>query len=576
FRDRLVGLEDDSMRAEYRYDFTGRRILKRVHWKQGEPGQQPTAPGAASAATSYPGRHFEVREHDQPVKYVFNGDSRVAKITGSLSASRRVQRLRLHIGWNLVSFAVEGASFPLLDPVIGSALRWDLVSGRFVAVAPGEVIPAGTVLWIRAVADAWLAITGASREPAAISAPAGERFVAVPGLLAWPVNRPESVTVWRFEAGTGRWSAALAGLPMIPPDLPSTLAPGEAIFIRSDQPAELTMPDPALQILYYHEDHLGSSSTVTDATGKLVEETAHHPFGGIRHVHRLSDVAAHYGFTRKERDRESGLHYLEARYLAGALARFATADPKYAGGGGSDAGVAALVGRPAMLNPYAYVQNNPVRYHDPSGLDGVDAVGNVSDAAGIAAGASEEVALIRYARTGAKASEAASTVAGVVGKTTAVISVAIKGTQFINDPNANTGGQLLNEGAKTLTGIVAAPVGLVWAALDLAGYGPSAILEHTEKSIQYNREATRHYNAAAESWKEAARTYNEGAQRVGAKMNQMRPKVAQLQQASQKLVKQYQQLDRDMAAEIKRLEGEIKQQKRELRYWNQRAREASK
>jgi uncharacterized protein RhaS with RHS repeats len=33
FRDRLVEVEDDTMRAEYRYDFTGRRILKRVHWK---------------------------------------------------------------------------------------------------------------------------------------------------------------------------------------------------------------------------------------------------------------------------------------------------------------------------------------------------------------------------------------------------------------------------------------------------------------------------------------------------------------------------------------------------------------
>ncbi|HKS37091.1 MAG TPA: toxin TcdB middle/N-terminal domain-containing protein [Verrucomicrobiae bacterium] len=38
FKDRLVAVEDDSMRAEYRYDFTDRRIIKRV-WSK--PGTNP-------------------------------------------------------------------------------------------------------------------------------------------------------------------------------------------------------------------------------------------------------------------------------------------------------------------------------------------------------------------------------------------------------------------------------------------------------------------------------------------------------------------------------------------------------
>jgi YD repeat-containing protein len=50
FMDRLVGVEDDTMRAEYRYDFSGRRIIKRVFWKQGEPAL--TAPTAAHATPS--------------------------------------------------------------------------------------------------------------------------------------------------------------------------------------------------------------------------------------------------------------------------------------------------------------------------------------------------------------------------------------------------------------------------------------------------------------------------------------------------------------------------------------------
>ena len=45
FKDRLVAVENDTMRAEYRYDYTDRRIVKRVLWKQGEP------PPAASPVT---------------------------------------------------------------------------------------------------------------------------------------------------------------------------------------------------------------------------------------------------------------------------------------------------------------------------------------------------------------------------------------------------------------------------------------------------------------------------------------------------------------------------------------------
>jgi hypothetical protein len=42
--------------------------------------------------TIYVNRHFEVRGHDQPVKYVWNGETRVARITGSLSTNPRIVR----------------------------------------------------------------------------------------------------------------------------------------------------------------------------------------------------------------------------------------------------------------------------------------------------------------------------------------------------------------------------------------------------------------------------------------------------------------------------------------------------
>jgi YD repeat-containing protein len=59
FRDRLVAVEDEAMRAEYRYDYTGRRVLKRVFWKQGGPtaqGQPPPVDPLTSTKSSSIGK----------------------------------------------------------------------------------------------------------------------------------------------------------------------------------------------------------------------------------------------------------------------------------------------------------------------------------------------------------------------------------------------------------------------------------------------------------------------------------------------------------------------------------------
>ena len=59
-----------------------------------------SAPVRRDRTTIYVGKHFEVRDHDAPVKYVFSGNTRVARVTGSLSANERIQKLRLRAGSN--------------------------------------------------------------------------------------------------------------------------------------------------------------------------------------------------------------------------------------------------------------------------------------------------------------------------------------------------------------------------------------------------------------------------------------------------------------------------------------------
>ncbi len=105
FKDRLVEVEDDTMRAEYRYDYTDRRVIKRV-WPKSDPTPPPVTPAPSPSAVLYPDQRFEVREHDEPTKYVFSGSIRVARVTGSLSTNPRIQRLRLGPGWNLLSLAI--------------------------------------------------------------------------------------------------------------------------------------------------------------------------------------------------------------------------------------------------------------------------------------------------------------------------------------------------------------------------------------------------------------------------------------------------------------------------------------
>jgi RHS repeat-associated protein len=125
-------------------------------------------------------------------------------------------------------------------------------------------------------------------------------------------------------------------------------------------------------VRFSHPDHLRSAAVVTDAAGELVEETAFHPFGLVRNEQRWRSVEEIYKYTQKERDKESGLHYYEARYLAASLARFSRPDTKYATLDSlSKQDMDSMLVNPQSLNPYAYVRNNPIKFIDPQGEDAV-------------------------------------------------------------------------------------------------------------------------------------------------------------------------------------------------------------
>jgi len=65
-------------------------------------------------------------------------------------------------------------------------------------------------------------------------------------------------------------------------------------------------------------------------------------------------------YTGKERDTESGLDLMGARYYASTMGRFMSPDPSGL--------LYADPTNPQSLNLYSYVMNNPLKFIDPSGM----------------------------------------------------------------------------------------------------------------------------------------------------------------------------------------------------------------
>jgi RHS repeat-associated protein len=108
---------------------------------------------------------------------------------------------------------------------------------------------------------------------------------------------------------------------------------------------------------FYHSDHLGSSSLITDGTGHTVQHIEYIPFGETFIEERNSTWNTPYKFNAKELDEETGLYYYGARYYDPRTSVWLSVDP--------------LAEKNVGSTPYAYCANNPIRYIDPTGMDTV-------------------------------------------------------------------------------------------------------------------------------------------------------------------------------------------------------------
>ena len=110
---------------------------------------------------------------------------------------------------------------------------------------------------------------------------------------------------------------------------------------------------------FHHRDHLGSLRVVTDEAGWKIPsgELDFYPFGLQIGSH---DGKSRREYTGHERDEQTGLDYMMARYKQTCSPRFTSPDPIF------DTSLAA----PTTWNRYAYVHGDPVNRLDPTGLAG--------------------------------------------------------------------------------------------------------------------------------------------------------------------------------------------------------------
>ena len=115
----------------------------------------------------------------------------------------------------------------------------------------------------------------------------------------------------------------------------------------------MTSSETKAGVVYYHPDHLGSASVLSDELGSIAGEIQYYPYGDT-----FSDTGSslpHYTYTDQESDDETSLSYFGARYLDSGLGKFLSPDPL------SD------ITYPQDLNPYQYARGNPMLFIDPDG-----------------------------------------------------------------------------------------------------------------------------------------------------------------------------------------------------------------
>ncbi|MBP1646548.1 MAG: type secretion protein Rhs, partial [Bacteroidetes bacterium] len=107
---------------------------------------------------------------------------------------------------------------------------------------------------------------------------------------------------------------------------------------------------------YYTNDHLGSSTYITNQQGQITQTLAYLPYGeDWVDLDNQPPYITQYKFNGKEKDQETSYQYFGARYQSPKLSIWLSVDP--------------LSDKYPHLTSYNYCANNPVMLIDPDGRE---------------------------------------------------------------------------------------------------------------------------------------------------------------------------------------------------------------
>ena len=109
------------------------------------------------------------------------------------------------------------------------------------------------------------------------------------------------------------------------------------------------------ETFYYHSDHLGSTSYITDDKANITQYDAYLPYGELLVDEHSSSEDLPYKFNGKQFDEETGLYYYGARYMNPITSLWYGVDP--------------LAEKFPNIGAYVYCHGNPINMIDPDGKD---------------------------------------------------------------------------------------------------------------------------------------------------------------------------------------------------------------
>jgi len=119
-----------------------------------------------------------------------------------------------------------------------------------------------------------------------------------------------------------------------------------------------TDSDPLDRFVFYHGDHLGSTTLLTDLAGNVLSRVVYSPYGeaGVDTGGSLLASVPEFGFTGQRTEEALGLYDYRGRFYDPGLGTFLSADP-----------FVAEPWNPQSFNRYSYVLGDPLGLTDPTG-----------------------------------------------------------------------------------------------------------------------------------------------------------------------------------------------------------------